>query len=159
VTRFSDGRGELEALVQDLGGGRTRVVVDGAPLEPDVVSLGAGAFLWRHDGRVERFHCVQERGVIHLAWRHAVYRIEERDEEATSRHRAGPAGLEAPMPGKVIAVRVEVGQRVSKGQEVLVIEAMKMESSLHAPKDGVVGAVHVAVGDAVAPGIVLVELE
>jgi biotin carboxyl carrier protein len=158
MTRFTDGRTEWEALVRGAGPDR-RVIVDGASFEADVSSLGAGVYLCRHDGRVEAFHCVREAGVIHLAWRGAVYRIEERDEDAPARHRAGPAVLEAPMPGKVIAVRVEAGQRVSKGEEVLVIEAMKMESSLHAPKDGIVVAVHVVVGDAVAPGVVLVDLE
>jgi acetyl/propionyl-CoA carboxylase alpha subunit len=154
MTRLSDGRGEREALL--LG---RRVIVDGDTLEADVTPLGGGAFLWRQGARVETFHCVREHGVIHLAWRGATYRIEERDEESSARHRAGHGGLEAPMPGKVIAVHVEAGQRVAKGDEVLVVEAMKMENALRAPEDGVVSAVHVAVGDAVVPGIVLIELE
>jgi 3-methylcrotonyl-CoA carboxylase alpha subunit len=63
------------------------------------------------------------------------------------------------MPGRVSAVKVAVGARVRKGEELLVVEAMKMENALRAPRDGVVRAVHVAVGEMVAPGRALVELE
>jgi 3-methylcrotonyl-CoA carboxylase alpha subunit len=63
------------------------------------------------------------------------------------------------MPGRVAAVRAEPGQRVKKGEELLVVEAMKMENALRAPRDGVVRAVHVTAGEMVAPGRALVELE
>jgi geranyl-CoA carboxylase alpha subunit len=56
-------------------------------------------------------------------------------------------------------VNVSVGQRVVKGEELLVVEAMKMENALRAPRDGVVRAVNVSTGDTVAPGRALVELE
>ena len=61
-------------------------------------------------------------------------------------------GLAAPMPGKVLEVSVEPGQRVEMGQVLVVLEAMKMEHRVHAPADGVVTAVLVAVGDQVATG-------
>jgi 3-methylcrotonyl-CoA carboxylase alpha subunit len=63
------------------------------------------------------------------------------------------------MPGRVAAVKVAAGQHVAKGEELVVIEAMKMENALRAPREGVVRAVHVAAGDMVAPGRALVELE
>jgi biotin carboxyl carrier protein len=63
------------------------------------------------------------------------------------------------MPGRVAAVRVAPGQRVKKGEELLVVEAMKMENALRAPRDGVVAVVHAAVDDTVAPGRPLVEME
>ena len=61
-------------------------------------------------------------------------------------------------PGRVSAVKVAVGQRVAKGEELLVVEAMKMENALRAPKDGVVRALHASVGEMVAPGRTLVEI-
>jgi biotin carboxyl carrier protein len=62
---------------------------------------------------------------------------------------AGPEALAAPMPGKVVKVLVKVGDKVTAGQGVVVIEAMKMENELRAPRDATVLQVHVAEGNAV----------
>ena len=63
------------------------------------------------------------------------------------------------MPGTVIRVLAEPGQRVEARQPLLVLEAMKMETPLVSPYEAVVRAVHVAEGDQVTGGAVLVELE
>ena len=65
--------------------------------------------------------------------------------------------LKAPMPGLIVAVRVEPGQTVQKGDPLLVLEAMKMENILKAPSDGVVGAIKVNLLDNVTKGQVLVQ--
>ena len=65
-------------------------------------------------------------------------------------------GLVAPMPGKVIAVHVAAGSRVSKGTPLLVMEAMKMEHTIVAPDDGTVDAVLYGTGEQVAEGAPLV---
>ena len=57
--------------------------------------------------------------------------------------------LTAPMPGKVVAVRVTLGDKVKKGQPLVIVEAMKMEHTIAAPADGVVGAINANVGDQV----------
>ena len=76
---------------------------------------------------------------------------------------AGDAGsggqLTAPMPGKVIAMLVSPGERVSQGQTVAVMEAMKMEHSLQAPQSGVVDQILYAVGDQVPEGAELLRLK
>ena len=66
--------------------------------------------------------------------------------------------LTAPMPGKVIAFMARAGDRVSQGQALAVMEAMKMEHTLHAPRDGVVAELLYAVGDQVAEGGELLRL-
>jgi 3-methylcrotonyl-CoA carboxylase alpha subunit len=60
--------------------------------------------------------------------------------------------LTAPMPGKVVAVMVEAGQTVKKGEALVIMEAMKMEHTIAAPGDGLVEEVLYAVGDQVADG-------
>lgn len=67
--------------------------------------------------------------------------------------------LRAPMPGRITAVPVKDGQKVSRGTPLMVLEAMKMEHTLRAPCDGTVRVVRFAVGDQVAEGVELVEWE
>jgi biotin carboxyl carrier protein len=71
----------------------------------------------------------------------------------------GPTALAAPMPGLVVRVLVEPGQRVQLGQGVIVIEAMKMENELLASSAGVVRSVRVKPGSPVEKGAVLVEFD
>ena len=63
------------------------------------------------------------------------------------------------MPGRVVAIDVEEGDAVERGQRILVIEAMKMENDVKAPRDGRVRSIRVAPGDAVDAGQPLLELE
>jgi biotin carboxyl carrier protein len=63
------------------------------------------------------------------------------------------------MPGTVIEVRTTVGAQVSRGDVLLVLEAMKMELPLRAPHDGAVRSISVSTGDSVEPGRLLIELE
>jgi 3-methylcrotonyl-CoA carboxylase alpha subunit len=62
------------------------------------------------------------------------------------------------MPGKVVSIAVKAGDRVSKGQALAVMEAMKMEHTIAAPADGTVAEVLYAPGDQVAEGAELLRL-
>jgi len=68
-------------------------------------------------------------------------------------------GCLAPMPGKILAVRVASGQPVKKGEALVILEAMKMEHEVLAPHDGVVREVLVEVGQQVDAGALLVVLQ
>ena len=70
-----------------------------------------------------------------------------------------PTDITPPMPSTVVAVLVAEGDHVSPGDRVVVVSAMKMETTLTAPYGGTVTAVHVVVGDKVMPGKILVEIE
>jgi 3-methylcrotonyl-CoA carboxylase alpha subunit len=72
---------------------------------------------------------------------------------------AGVESLTAPMPGKIIAVKVEAGAKVERGQALLVMEAMKMEHTIRAPADGTVEKIHYKVGEQVDEGVELIHFE
>ena len=77
-------------------------------------------------------------------------------------HDAGVEGkqtLVAPMPGKIVELLAGPGDAVSRGQGVIVVEAMKMQNEVKSPKDGVIAEVRVAAGDTVTAGQVLVVIE
>jgi len=156
--RLTCGGDRREVEIRESGGG-LQVVVDGATFAPVVEQIGRGSFFWRDGGRSEPFHCVRDGDTIHLFWRGSVYRLVEEEEGGRAARRHASGGLEAPMPGKVIAVKVAPGQAVKKGDELLVVEAMKMENAIRAPRDGTVRSVAARVGDMVGPGAVLVELQ
>lgn len=67
--------------------------------------------------------------------------------------------VKAPMPGLVLDIMVEPGQKVQKGDSLLILEAMKMENVLKSPGDGVVKAVKVEKGTAVNKNQILLEME
>lgn len=69
------------------------------------------------------------------------------------------AVVESPMAGKVLEILVEVGQKVAEDDEVIILEAMKMENPVYAPQDGVVKEIKVAAGQKVAEGDVIIVLE
>ena len=71
---------------------------------------------------------------------------------------AGGVKVEAPMSGKILAVKASVGQAVKRGDVLLVLEAMKMENDIVAPQDGTVASVNCAAGDQVESGALLASL-
>ncbi len=71
---------------------------------------------------------------------------------------AGANAIVAPLPGSVVSVSVKAGDAVKAGQQLAVIEAMKMENEILAPADGTVKAVHCSAGQAVQQGDALIEL-
>jgi len=70
-----------------------------------------------------------------------------------------PHEITPPMPAVVVRIQVSPGDRVKQGESVIVVESMKMETTLTAPSDGSVRAVNVAVGDKVMPGQILVDID
>jgi pyruvate carboxylase subunit B len=82
-----------------------------------------------------------------------------RDMTRTSAARSGPASLVAPMPGLIVRLAVQVGETVTAGQSLVVMEAMKMENELRAATPGTVKSIQVEVGAAVEKGVLLVEME
>jgi 3-methylcrotonyl-CoA carboxylase alpha subunit len=112
-------------------------------------SLGGARHTLAVYRRGERYAVFAQQGSALLA---------EHDPIAHAGEGAAEGRLTAPMPGKVVSFLVAAGDSVSKGQALAVMEAMKMEHTLHAPRDGVVDALLYAVGDQVAEGGELLRL-
>jgi biotin carboxyl carrier protein len=124
-----------------------QLLLDGRPLTLSVEPLGRGRWALTPGG---------ERWEVEV--------LDERTRHIRSLTGGGdrprPADvLKAPMPGLVVRVQAEPGQKVAAGSPLVVLEAMKMENELKAGSAGVVKAVRVAPGEAVEKGQVLVEFE
>ncbi len=72
---------------------------------------------------------------------------------------AGKAEIRTAMPGKVVRLLKKFGETVTKGEGMIVVEAMKMQNEMRAPKDGTIGQIKVVEGDTVAAGDVLVVID
>jgi 3-methylcrotonyl-CoA carboxylase alpha subunit len=88
-----------------------------------------------------------------------VYRFEVVPEGRRARTESHHGTLSAPMPATVVRVNVAPGDRVARGQTLIVLEAMKMELPVQAQADGIVRAVDCREGELVQPGAPLIELD
>ena len=70
----------------------------------------------------------------------------------------GNVKINAPMPGKILNVKVSVGDAVKRGEVILILEAMKMENEIVASQDGIVASIDVSEGQSVESGEVLATL-
>lgn len=149
---IADGRVTVDGVAvsnaEMLGLHRTGVhhlIVDGEARAVLAHSASAGVWELHIEGRRMNAEVVDER---------------TRAIRAMTRSASGPTGprpVKAPMPGLVVRVEVNVGDTVTAGQGVLIMEAMKMENELKADAGGVVTKIHATAGQAVEKGAVLIE--
>jgi 3-methylcrotonyl-CoA carboxylase alpha subunit len=128
------------------------------PLPDDVrrAALAAGhADIWHAFGSDGPAVETAAGSVLYRGWHHRV----AADDGAAALEAVAAGSLQAPMPGTVLRVDVREGQDVTEGEQLVVLEAMKMELAVSAPAAGRVTAVLVAQGDLVARGQALVELD
>jgi biotin carboxyl carrier protein len=147
--------------IEEGGANGLAVRVNGQPVAVDarMPSTGTGSVLL--DGVSYVVDLAEDRGATHVVVDGEVFQVHL--EEPGRRSAGGAKGsdgngqrLVAPMPGKVVAVLVAVGQRVAAGAGLVVLEAMKMENEFRATAAGVITEVHVAPGQAVDAGDLLV---
>lgn len=123
-----------------------------------LVSFGRGSIRVAIDG-LQRLFRIAEAGDQFFVQSSSASRIVTRPSRYPRAHAVSEhESASAPMPGQVLRILVEVGQRISAGDPLVILEAMKMEQTLRASAEGVVEAVLVKQGDVVAPGDTLVEI-
>ena len=141
--------GDVEAQVTQLEGTPVRMVRIGNEVHRVVARRGPtrGRYTLWLDGFRYEVEALDERS-------HAI-----RELSGAATAASGPAPLKAPMPGMIVRVAVQVGDRVTPGQSLVVMEAMKMENELRATAAATVKAVLAQPGTAVEKGALLLEME
>lgn len=154
--KIGDRLAEVTLLSKE--GNKVSIDIDGKVFNVDICMFSNGQSSILHKGVSYNPFIVHEEGSKHygVSLNYSHYEIDMLDSQAKYMRMRKSSTLEnadtkvsAPMPSKVIKVLVEEGQAVKKGDALLVLEAMKMQSTVEAPKDCVVEKVNCADNDSV----------
>lgn len=145
------------ALVQ---GGRTRLRVGDRDLDSALEPKGGGRFCLTVDGQRHAVWVAVRGETVHVHAFGRQWELELLDpvDRAAGQGQQGENVVRAPMPGVVIEVLVAAGERVRKGQPLITIESMKLETVISAMSDGEVERVHLEAGSVFDRGVELVTL-
>ncbi len=147
------------AKLRYLNDGLQLKVADADPAPLSFTPQADGAIDVRYAGQRQVVRIFRRDEVMHVFGTQGATTITELDVLRHAAEGGGEGGrLTAPMPGKVVSIGVKAGDKVTKGQPLAVMEAMKMEHTIAAPQDGVVVEVLYAPGDQVMDGAELLRL-
>jgi len=162
IATLDDQTFEIEINAED------QITVDGESLSIDFRSVsGQPVYSLLVNGHSYEAYVLAAEAGLEVLLQGQLHVVEVEDE----RHRklressGGPAvhsgefNLKSPMPGLIVAVPVVEGQAVVKGQDLVILESMKMQNELKAPRDGTIGRVRVRAGDSVEQNQVLITLD
>lgn len=161
-TAIVDGGSNRRVSVEKIEDGKFRI--DDKEREVSVEVIEDGVYSLIVDGQSYEVAVREEKKgfVIDIGAHSIPVKLEDPFKAKTSSGKGGVEGeavIASPMPGRVVGVKVTVGQVVKEGEGVVLVEAMKMENELHAPKDGKVKSILVKVGEAVEGGQDLLVIE
>ena len=150
---------KLRAVELEREADRWKIALDGQPVNADAVEIAPNTLSLLLEGQSYEVHITPSPdGVLKLQTGLQEFTAEVVDPRAWRGRRHGALEAEgrqqvvAPMPGKVVRVLVEVGDKVEAGQGLLVVEAMKMQNEIRSPKSGTVERLHVKEGQPVNAG-------
>ncbi|MCA0455911.1 MAG: biotin/lipoyl-binding protein [Chloroflexi bacterium] len=160
VTTVNNKQFEIEILADGS------ITVDGQKREVDFHALGPSMYSILAENVSHELTIEQRDDEIEVLMRGRLYSTRVLDERALlMAQRSGGLGgdsgevnIKSPMPGLIVAVKVEAGQAVKAGDTVVILESMKMQNELKASRDGVVGSVNVQAGQTVEQHKVLVSI-
>jgi 3-methylcrotonyl-CoA carboxylase alpha subunit len=155
---FVDGEASHSTRVQFLGDA-LRLTVNGKSYDLAGKRLPDGRLQVGLDNRIFQARVVRDGDDWHVFCEGDYRRLSLKPELAVLDEDTRTGSLAAPMPGKVIKVMTSAGAKVSKGEPLLILEAMKMEHTITAPAAGVVKEIHYAAGEQVLEGAELITLE
>lgn len=161
---------ERNAKVREIKreGNLITLAVDDDIYEVDLVKVGNGEYSVLYKGKSYNIEVIETNDPKHYAVNtfYFSYNIEVIDAETRYMRSREDAGdhhggniIRSPMPGKIVKIPVNVGDTVEKGQTVIIVSAMKMESEFKSGKDGVVAEIAVKEGDTIDGNQVMVVIE
>lgn len=161
VTIVNDKKFEIEI---DADGG---IIVNGEKRDVDFRALGPAMYSILAQNVSHELTIEQREENVEVLMRGHLYTNRVLDERALlMAQRSGGLGgdsgeinMKSPMPGLIVAIKVEVGQAVKAGETVIILESMKMQNELKAARDGVVSAVNVTPGQSVEQNKVMVTIQ
>ena len=152
----------LRSVELERGGDRWKISLDGQPVDADAVETDPNTLSLILEGQSYEVRITPSAyGVLELQTGLQEFSAEVVDPRAWRGRRHGALEVEgrqqvtAPMPGKVIRILVQAGDKVEAGQGLLVVEAMKMQNEIRSPKGGTIERLHVKEGQPVNAGEVL----
>lgn len=161
VTTVNNKKFEIEILADGS------ITVDGKKREVDFRALGPAMYSILAENVSHELTIEQREDEIEVLMRGRLYSNRVLDERALLMAQrsggllgdTGEINIKSPMPGLIVAVRVEIGQAVKAGDTVVILESMKMQNELKAVRDGTVGSVNVQPGQTVEQNKVLVTIQ
>ena len=166
IYEVTEGKEIFRIELHEVGENLYDLTIDGTTVRVDAVKSGPTIYsVIEHAKQFEAM--VDERGEhgFDVTVRGRLFHLGAEDERtrlllgSVSTAPSGPQKVEAEMPGKIVKVEAAVGDAVSEGQGIVIIEAMKMENEITSPIDGLVTEVAVAEGDTVEAGTTLFVVE
>lgn len=158
--KVNDKKYDIELVEKD--GNKVIVKINGELIEVDAVLTENGFCSILHKDRSYNAECVNpEDGKYIITTNFRRFEIElgnprKRYMRTDAQENAAQDSIKAPMPGKIVKVLVESGQQVRSGDALIVIEAMKMQSTYTASQDSIVDKVYVEAGDSVLADKILI---
>jgi len=157
---YRDSAGNAHDVRVETDGDRLRVVQDDTAVELTVTPLGNGSFRLADGKGRWRVWVDRDGSTRHVTMEGVGQAILEKEGKGRRRRRETPEGTHSSMmPGTVVKVLVQEGDRVAKGDTLAIVEAMKMEIKLSAQMSGTVRTVRAREGAACDAGETLVEID
>jgi geranyl-CoA carboxylase alpha subunit len=155
--RLREGSDERRVMVSPTA---TSIVVKSSKgeLRLSSIQVEEGQISFAVDSLVQKARFALGRQTLSLSFEAEEFYFEKLPHSDAANKNVGAGSVVAPMAGRVVDVRVEVGQSTKREEIVLILEAMKMQLELTAPRDGKISAVNVRVGDQVENKQTLIEI-
>jgi 3-methylcrotonyl-CoA carboxylase alpha subunit len=153
---YSAGDRDFKIEYRHRGDNRFQVWSKGEDRHVRVVSWEAPQLVWEEDAHRRSARVIFDEDRVYVHTFDFSVGLTRKPRFPDKSQAIPPGGCVAPMPGKVIELRVQEGDTVQMGQVLLIMEAMKMEHSVTAPQDGTVAQVTVAAGDQVDADALLI---